>query len=1210
VVKNDDHRLDRVEYEQHRTRRRREKKRDRKGIYALVFVGLIVAIVAAAPTIAGRAGIARNLLRSELAKAGWEGDCESIEFGWTTPASVKQFKATGPSGDTKLQIDHIDVDKTLLSALREGLSGDLGTVRVRGCALAMTVTRGSSSLEEDIDYWMKQPSGDKTPSSSVKVEASELAAKITDATTQSSWTMQGGAARVKVEGANVSGKIEGVLADPDGVGGGIITKFEMVGDDATNTAADLIAPEPAPQWSGELETQSLPVSLVSLVRTRFPDYESSIPARVRGDITGSIKAQGGDQWLVSARDLQLREFKATFEPGKTWSNHQAKVNGDWIIRKDRIIADKVRASADFASIVIDADFMSDLTLAGADTNPVRWLESIRGVGDAEIDLAALETALPGLIPVREDVKLQAGKIIARVETAGQESAKHQSRLQISTDTIRGRANNRDVVIEPATLTATVSAVQGGARLRADNFEFRSSFGGAQGSGELTDGNARFDIDFGRLAAVLQSMFDLGTHPPTGSASGQVNWSAESADRWRLTGEAQTDRLSVLGNLPAIKAKFSAIGSVQNQTLSRLDAVKINVEGKDIRLDAELIDAIDRPSTDKPMPIKFALVTDASIAKDLMGPSFPTSITSLDGTINASGVCEVSSVGAVLGNSNLQWRDASLVGDFGAFAQSIIETKFEGQLSLPDATGRIDLLTVASEAFSLAAAGTRTGATTDLEMNMRAKLERLQTAAGQRIAENVSQNLNENNNVRAAAFDGNRVPVNLAASGAAASAWVFKGDVEGDMTIKKAADEPWKITNKMQGKSFSVLQPPASVPQPAMVGGTSQWQTVWAEPDFAFNTVVFWDDIKQTVTADSINIQTDWMKTELAGDMLYKDSIIDVKMQGNSQYKMRDVAQRLSSLASLKIDAEGDVEKPVSLRWVRGADGQSKFDIDTAIGWDRAATAGLVLGKADVPIHMNETSVTVDKTSIPVGTQGKLNVAGEVHYRPGPLWMQVTPGPIVEGIELTPEITRQWMQYLAPVSVKAANVAGTIGIELDDAVVMLDAPALSKVRGRLNIQNVTMDAGPMTDRLLQGVDMIRSLAGALTGQTKKEVGRTLVTMPPQRVEFQLDSGIVTHDRMFFTIDRAQIMTSGRVSTDGQLDLVANMPIDERWVGSDLGKLAGRPISIPIRGNFAKPDVDTSAVGSMFTETAVEAGKQEVDQFLEKQLNRGFEKLFGK
>jgi len=152
---------------------------------------------------------------------------------------------------------------------------------------------------------------------------------------------------------------------------------------------------------------------------------------------------------------------------------------------------------------------------------------------------------------------------------------------------------------------------------------------------------------------------------------------------------------------------------------------------------------------------------------------------------------------------------------------------------------------------------------------------------------------------------------------------------------------------------------------------------------------------------------------------------------------------------------------------------------------------------------------------------------------------------------TPEIADKWLKYVAPLAADTARIQGTLGIQLDEALIVVDQPEQSRVVGRLNIAGIEMTSGPMADQIYGGIEQLRLLARSFSSRTDNPASnQTLITMPAQTVDFVVDHGIIQHNRMFFNIDRAEVITSGQVTMDGRLNIVAQVPLDARWLGSNL------------------------------------------------------------
>ena len=112
--------------------------------------------------------------------------------------------------------------------------------------------------------------------------------------------------------------------------------------------------------------------------------------------------------------------------------------------------------------------------------------------------------------------------------------------------------------------------------------------------------------------------------------------------------------------------------------------------------------------------------------------------------------------------------------------------------------------------------------------------------------------------------------------------------------------------------------------------------------------------------------------------------------------------------------------------------------------------------------------------------------------------------------------------------------------------------------------------------------------------------------------------VYHQGMQMTVKDVVIRTSGSVGTDQTISLVAEVPIRDEWLSRSryLTALRGQTIQVPIRGTLTNPKLDQSALTQITQQAAagtanryLQGGVEKLDRELDKQLNRGLEKLFG-
>ena len=207
------------------------------------------------------------------------------------------------------------------------------------------------------------------------------------------------------------------------------------------------------------------------------------------------------------------------------------------------------------------------------------------------------------------------------------------------------------------------------------------------------------------------------------------------------------------------------------------------------------------------------------------------------------------------------------------------------------------------------------------------------------------------------------------------------------------------------------------------------------------------------------------------------------------------------------------------------------------------------------------------------------------------------------------MSKQWLRYIAPLMADATEINGLVGLNLNEAKINLSDPAKTRLRGQLELDTIRLIAGPLTNQLIQSVQQINSIGKVFSGQPASREPSTILKMPKQSINFSVANQIVAHERLLLDVDRAQVITNGQVSFDGQMNLTAMVPLDARWLGSDLQRLAGQTLSLPIRGTLDRPLLDATNLSRVLADLGIQAIQKNAESYLEEQLNRGIEKLFG-
>jgi hypothetical protein len=117
----------------------------------------------------------------------------------------------------------------------------------------------------------------------------------------------------------------------------------------------------------------------------------------------------------------------------------------------------------------------------------------------------------------------------------------------------------------------------------------------------------------------------------------------------------------------------------------------------------------------------------------------------------------------------------------------------------------------------------------------------------------------------------------------------------------------------------------------------------------------------------------------------------------------------------------------------------------------------------------------------------------------------------------------------------------------------------------------------------------------------------LTMPEQRIDFQVVDGKVKHRNLSVRIGDATITTGGSVGLDGQMEMDAVVPIPDDWADKSpwLAGLRGQALQFPVRGSLSNPQIDSRLLKQLSEQTFQKA----TDNLLRQGINRGLDKLLG-
>lgn len=1177
--------------------RRRSDRRRRKHTYVAISSGLLLVLLLSLPSLISHSPMSHSMLQSAAARYGWTVSVASIRVGWMTPLRLTGLEATGPSGETQIAIDALDAPLTVFDLIRG--RADFGTIHVDGPRLETVVVEGGSRLEEDLAALLEGPERDEPLRGEIRLRDGSI--KLVHDASERRWRADQLQMTLHLERKQTEVDVQGVVTDPEGISGALKARVVAAADGSGAIDTDA-------------ETEGVPLSLLELAAIRYPALDATLPATLVGNLTGRLRVRIDEsgEWRCDAAPVDIRNLLVAdprWSGTAPWRASRATIEGAaWKegnqLRTERLVIRSDAGQAEFHGL-IDTEGIK----------AARYLDSLVGDFSADVDLATFVATVPGAIPLRDGVTIESGRVRSRVSGGYGADGQYRSSWNLQSEPIRATiAGGNTVVFEPLSADVTLRPV--GQWISAEKIHIRSRFGDATASGDLRSGRAHFNLDFRRLSSMLRSVVEMPETSLDGIASGNIRWSVGEGNRWTLGGSATASNLAIwmpgdrVLRRPSLDVAVTAQGVWGGDSLQRLDQTLIKLSDPAQSWSVELVEQVERPGAETVLPLRITGGGRLDALVNLLGPWMPEKIAAVGGSIEAEVRADAAFRSGRVHTAKVVLRDATAVLDQRRYDQGSIKFDFVGAYDWPSGDLEAETLTLSGNAISLAVQGEMIGGAADLEVAYRADMSRLQGAVARRdqIPALSQRDQNGQGEIAQVAFRPTQQPID--------ASWHVTGQVVGRAEIERRDWGPWLVAFDAAGKQIEALQPPAITAPANFVGpvmntpANLQPTVVWAEPTLSVGGNLQIAASDGGVHAEQLRVATQWAVADLAGDLKWKHPGHEVHLRGPARIDSQIAGERLTRLLGEPILMTGTHHTPLQIRAASTLAGDEEIDVVGSMGWDSGRVAGVNLGGAKIPLRVTETTVFVDPATVPLD-RGQLKLNGEVHYRPGPIWFEQRPGVFAQGVALTPEMCRSWLKYMMPLAADATDVSGAFSVELAECVVIPSDPVRSRITGTLQIEGAAAGPGPLVNRLMTSLDQIETASKGLQGEAPQaKPARPWIRMEPQAVDFAMVGGIVTHQRMLMRAGKAELISSGNVALDGRLDLRIQVPLQEQWLGSRLASLAGQQVTLPVDGTLTKPSLDTRAVTEVLAQLGTQAVQASVDNYLQRQVDKQWQKIFGK
>ena len=1127
---------------------------------ALFCFGLFGCVLLA-PNLIGWLGLQQAAIDWALADFDGKVQVRQLSLGWFQPISARGISITDGTGQPLAEIESLSSTQRLGGFLFNRNLGHFEMVRPN---LRLLLRYGGSNLEDAIAKYMKQPPSNEPallPPATLSIVDGRV--EIVGGGNQETTQIEG--LQVRVETATsvaaLLATIEAKLADSRN-SGSLAARVQLDEKSSILNMAD---------GSVELSLDQFPVStLGALAQRGVPRIQAT------GQLNGKVAMQfkeGGNQAAARLEQLNLSDALLAapdlLGPDQ-FALRQLAANGSLAWQTGTATAEQFTATCDFGQVTANGQMsVKELTELAGQVRLSRAPFQLEG----KLDLARVAALLPSTLHLHDDLRFESGEVQFQVLSKPQDDA---ARLLVNIDTTNfvARRNNQPIMWQQP-LRVVADVTQRGGLPRVDQLLCRSDFLTVEGTADVEQAQLKLNGDLARLQQQLGQFVDLSGWQLAGTLSGELGWQLFSPDESPLPLEiasliprnAQTLKWSgqvaitnpVLG-LPQqpvwteSQIDFEAAGNaaVDSQyrcgLLSGQGSVRLGNEQLQWKLSEPIVDLAAAPRYSAECNLQ------GSIARWLkqLRPWVDLSSLAVDGSSTLR-------TQAILQWPTLELRNLDYLVEqfqFVGYGLNVNEPKLQGQaqvaVDLQRALAQIADVTLTSS--SLAARGER--------------LQAGYTDSALQVAGSIGFRADVNR--LAGWFNLSPTPESVQ----------YFGQAEGVLNLSST---PLEIGARFEALIPELLAAQQTSPVATGTPATANWTELLKETNVKLNGQVGLSQDFQKLTVEQLALQSNSLGLQTKGkiDDLCGQLVLD--MSGTWSPNWQQINGLLGAYSYQLVQLEGRQTQAFAVRGpLLAAPGQPTalalpldLQVQTELGWDRGQVFHLPVGPANIQATLASGVASLNTGEIPF-SQGRLLLTPKIDFRPESPVATLDPGPLAENIQLSPEICRDWLKYVAPLVADATSAQGKVTITTDGVAVPLADPIAMRARGAVDLQQVTIGAGPLATQLIEAVQGVRILLKP--NQTESRDLTVWMQLERQTVPFAVENRRVYHDGLAMHVKDFTIRTKGSVGMDQTLSMVAEIPIADEWIGKEpwLQGLKGQSLQIPISGTVSRPVIDTKAI----------------------------------
>lgn len=501
----------------------------------LVVVLLLVLLVALLPTIASTGPVRGMILSRANDVVQGTVAIDSLSLGWFSSQRIEGISLTDPQDRQVVLVGSVEWSRGLLGAIFAGL--DLGELTVEQPDLTLYVKpEGGVSLSDAVAP--TKPSEPKEePSEPFDAEGLKLAAKLNGGRVR---IVQPDGQEYVIDQIAFSSDLQGLRE--------LAAEFSAVAQDGATLQAkanlrDFFAEGKLAlqKASGEITVKTTPaLDIAPVLAIAVPDAKTT--GKIKLDIDAKLApGKSTAKYHIAAMNLSVATPGTDVKPADVAVVGTAGIAGDILTANAKLTGPLGDLGVDLKKLDLAGQMPEDLAgaiMAGESVT----LPELELVSDGKIDLAAAGRTVPGLMRLKEGVRISAGQILVQgldVRGGASPAAKGTVTAELIFD-VKGRLRSW----KPITAKFHVATVeQGGSKLlRVSDTQVDAPFAKLTAAG--TAGQFRADVssNLTSLRNHMQSIAFMEDSQLAGTVTGSAQVNRTSSDHRKLTIQLQADNV--------------------------------------------------------------------------------------------------------------------------------------------------------------------------------------------------------------------------------------------------------------------------------------------------------------------------------------------------------------------------------------------------------------------------------------------------------------------------------------------------------------------------------------------------------------------------------------------------------------------------------------------------------------------------------------------